>query len=126
MATDNNAPPVPPQDSLDSTPSQAVLWSTSCSGPIDIKVNGQPFDFFNQWKPKRARGKQAAKSPDGYMSRAETATYLGVSLRRLEGDPSIPKFNIAGPGSKRATWRYRRIDLDEWMAARKLNRKREG
>ena len=124
MATDSNAPPAPPQDPPDSSSRPGLIWSASYSRPIDIKVDGQPFDFFRQWKPKRERRKRPAKSPDGYMSRVEAAGYLDVSVRFLEGNASIPKVNLAGPGSKRATWRYRKSDLDDWMAARGQSGKR--
>jgi hypothetical protein len=123
MVTDSNAPTLPSQASPDSTAQLPnSVWAVSYSVPIDIKVNGQPYDFFSQGMPKRVRHRQPAKSPDGYLSRAEAAAYLGVSLRRLEGDSSVPKFNVARLGAKRATWRYRRADLDEWMAVRKHNR----
>jgi hypothetical protein len=90
-----------------------------------MTVNGKPYDgadFFRPAKARRVRHKQPSKLPDGYLTRNEAAAYLGVSIRRLEGDSSVPKFNVAAPGAKRATWRYRRLDLDEWMAARKQRR----
>jgi hypothetical protein len=119
MVTDSNTSSHPPQDSARSNPpEQTVLWSLSYSGP-DLKVDGLTGNWFDQGRPQRTRSKTTTKPPDGYLSRAEAATYLGVSVRRLEGDPSIPKFNVAGPRSKRATWRYRKTDLDSWMAGRK-------
>jgi hypothetical protein len=124
MATDSNAPPARPQGPPDNPASPGLIWSAGFSHPIDITVNGKPFDYFRQWKPKRERRKQPVNSPDGYMSRVEAARYLDVSVRFLEGNASIPKVNVARPGSKRATWRYRKSDLDAWMTARQRSGKR--
>lgn len=118
MTTDSNAPPAPPQDPPDDSAKSRVLWSVNFSRASDIKADTSWFDFFGRWKPRRVRRKQASRSPDGYLSRTEAAGYLGVSLRFMEDNTSIPKINVAGPGSKRATWRYLKSDLDEWMKAR--------
>jgi hypothetical protein len=53
------------------------------------------------------------------MSRRDAAEFLGVSLRFLEGNTSIPKHNLAGPGAKRPTWRYKQSELEAWLADRK-------
>jgi hypothetical protein len=67
---------------------------------------------------REATQTQAAPLPQGYLTRQEAARYLGVSLRWLEGNMSLPKVDIAQPGARRPTWRYRVADLDAWMEKR--------
>ncbi len=50
------------------------------------------------------------------LNRRQAAAYLGLSVRRLEGDPSIPKINVAPPGSSKPAWRYEPDRLDGWVA----------
>jgi hypothetical protein len=45
----------------------------------------------------------------------EAAKYLGVSVRWLQGMGLLPKVNLARPGAKRATVRYRKRDLDAYV-----------
>lgn len=57
--------------------------------------------------------------PPGKMLRlSEAAEYLGVSPRWLEGNPEIPRVNLATAG-RRPMWRYRLRDLDEHTASRR-------
>lgn len=53
-----------------------------------------------------------------YLTTDEAAEYLGVSVRWLQGRPDIPRVNLGRPGAKRAMVRYRRTDLDSYMASR--------
>ena len=81
--------------------------------------------FVPPWMQVRKRRRRSPEPPapaDGYLSRAAAARYLGVSVRFLEGDTSIPKHDLGSPGARRATWRYHKRDLDEWMAARRRTR----
>lgn len=50
------------------------------------------------------------------LARLQAAAYLGLSKRRLEGDASIPKVNVAPPGSRKPQWRYEPNALDQWIA----------
>jgi hypothetical protein len=77
-------------------------------------------------KPKRQRRKQPLRPADGYLSRADAAQYLGVSLRWLEASATIPKHNLGRPGGKKAMWRYRKSDLDRWIASRNQDDDYEG
>ncbi len=61
------------------------------------------------------------------LSRREAAAYLALSIRRLEGDPTIPKINVASAGARKPSWRYERQALDAWIAEqRPLRPKGEG
>ena len=125
MASDSNAPPAPAQDPPVQSATERLIWSTCYSQPLDIKIDCEnSLDFFRLWRPKRERRKQGSKTPDSYLSRAEAAEHLGVSVRFLEGDTTIPKVNVARPGAKRATWRYCKKDLDDWASARTTATKR--
>ena len=69
--------------------------------------------------PNNGSGRaQGSASPRVYLKRQEAASYLGVSLRWLEGNPDIPKIDLARPGSSRPMWRYKTSDLDTWLAAK--------
>lgn len=118
MVPDTNAPPAPPQDPTNNTASPGLAWSWVRSLPIETHLDGKPVDFFNVFKPRRERRKQPARSPDGYLTRPEAAVFLGVSLRWLEANTTIPKHNLAGPRAKKAMWRYSKGDLEMWIAAR--------
>lgn len=72
-------------------------------------------------RPTRAR-RPPVNSVDGYLTRAQACSYLGMSLRWLESNNSIPKRDVSRPGSKRPTWRYLKKDLDQWMASPKNGR----
>jgi len=50
------------------------------------------------------------------FTRRQAAEYLGLSVRRLEGDPSIPKINVAPPGKRKPQWRYEPHALHGWIA----------
>lgn len=69
--------------------------------------------------PNNAGGNaDGSASPRVYLKRQEAASYLSVSLRWLEGNQDIPKIDLARPGSTRSMWRYKRSDLDAWLAAK--------
>jgi hypothetical protein len=51
----------------------------------------------------------------------EAATYLRMSPRALQDRADIPRCNIAAPGADRPMWRYRKIDLDAFLATRVVN-----
>lgn len=59
-----------------------------------------------------------AKADDALLNKQEAAEYLKVSIRWLETNPDIPKVNLARPGSRRAIIRYRKSDLDSYIASR--------
>jgi len=56
---------------------------------------------------------------DAYLTRQQAAEYLGVSVRWLEAESSIPKHNFARPTSKKPMWRYRRGELDSFWTNRR-------
>lgn len=62
------------------------------------------------------------RNPAEYVSRKEAARLVGVSVRWLESQATIPKINLASPGARRATWRYSRHDLIAFMESRKTSR----
>jgi|GEM_PF-6957088 hypothetical protein len=62
------------------------------------------------------------RNPAEYVSRKDAAKLVGVSVRWLESQTAIPKINLAGPGARRATWRYSRRDLIAFMENRKIGR----
>ncbi len=51
----------------------------------------------------------------------EAAAYLRMSERGLQDRADIPRVDIAAPGTERAMWRYRRADLETFIAKRLLN-----
>jgi hypothetical protein len=51
-----------------------------------------------------------------YLTAAEAAAYIRVSLRWLQSTRAVPRVNLAAPGAYRAMWRYKRVDLDDYMA----------
>lgn len=61
-------------------------------------------------------------SPEGegngeqLLRRREAARYLATSLRWLEGRSDIPVVNLAGTASRRPMLRYRKRDLDRFIA----------
>lgn len=59
------------------------------------------------------------------VTRREAARILAVSLRWLEATHDVPKVNIARPGAKRPTYRYRLADLSAFGAARVVGRDSE-
>jgi len=124
MANDNDNPPAPPEESSGTVPVPGVVWSAQpilsidFSRPADFTVNGLPFSYFGLAKQKRERRKQPLRPADGYLTRSDAAQYLGVSLRWLEANATIPKHNLGRPGGKKAMWRYRKSDLDRWIASR--------
>ena len=58
----------------------------------------------------------AESNAERLFRRSEAAHYLGVSLRWLEGRSDIPAVNLARAASRRAMIRYRRSDLDQFIA----------
>lgn len=53
-------------------------------------------------------------SPDSVMTVKEVADYLRVNQRtvyRLAVEHRLPGFKVG------ATWRFKRVDIDEWIAA---------
>ncbi len=50
------------------------------------------------------------------LRRREAAAFLGVSLRWLENRKDIPVVNLARAASRRAMLRYRRSDLQKFVA----------
>lgn len=58
----------------------------------------------------------AESNAERLFRRSEAAHYLGVSLRWLEGRSDIPAVNLARAASRRAMLRYRRSDLDQFIA----------
>lgn len=59
-----------------------------------------------------------ARTDDTLLNKREAAAYLKVSIRWLETNPDIPKVNLARLASKRAIIRYRKSDLDSYIAGR--------
>jgi hypothetical protein len=51
----------------------------------------------------------------------EAAVYLRMSPRALQDRADIPRCDISAPGAARPMWRYRRTDLDAFLAARVVN-----
>ena len=72
--------------------------------------------------PASASAPASAPAPesggDALITRKEAADYLRVSVRWLEGCPDIPRVDLARPSAKRATIRYRKSDLDAYIASR--------
>lgn len=66
--------------------------------------------------PKQTRSPRWGAQDRALLTRRDAAEYLSLSLRRLEGDSSIPKINVALPGSRRPSWRYEPTELDKWVA----------
>lgn len=62
--------------------------------------------------------------PEGeILTLDEVATYLKAGKRtvyRLAAEGTLPGFKLGG------TWRFRRSDLDQWMAANLNNKKKPG
>lgn len=54
------------------------------------------------------------------LTTAEAASYLRVSVRALQDRADIPRVDIAAPGSRKAQWRYRRPDLERFVAERAI------
>ncbi len=115
MVDEHTIPTVATQEEPQTTSPERVVWSQQ----YDFSLEAFPPINFQSWKPRRQRCKEPTNSPDGYMTRREAASYLGVSVRFLEANTSIHKSNLAGPASRRPTWRYKRSDLDAWAAERK-------
>lgn len=69
--------------------------------------------------PRQSRPPRWGAQDRALLTRKDAAEYLSLSLRRLEGDPSIPKINVAPPGSHRPSWRYEPTALDKWVAERR-------
>lgn len=93
------------------------------SGPAEVYFEGEqidPLDLYRGVKLlRRRRTKEANRSSgNGLLSRAEAADYLGVSVRYMEGNSSIPKQDLGRTGNRRRTWRYSKADLDAWIASR--------
>jgi hypothetical protein len=65
---------------------------------------------------KQSRPPHWGAQDRGLLTRKATSEYLSLSVRRLEGDSSIPKINVAPPGSRRPSWRYEPAALDKWIA----------
>ena len=51
----------------------------------------------------------------------EAAAYLRISPRALQDRADIPRCDIAAPGASRPMWRYRKLDLDRFLALRVVN-----
>jgi hypothetical protein len=66
--------------------------------------------------PRQARPLRWGAQDRALLTRSEAAEYLALSLRRLEGDQTIPKINVAPPESRRPSWRYEPTALDKWVA----------
>jgi hypothetical protein len=72
--------------------------------------------------PKQSRPRRWGAQDRALLTRSEASEYLALSLRRLEGDPTIPKINVARPGSRRPSWRYEPPALNEWVAKHRVER----
>lgn len=60
-------------------------------------------------------GKPMSDQPDEILTIDEVATYLKAGKRtvyRLAASGILPAFKLGG------TWRFRRSDLDQWIASR--------
>ena len=60
-------------------------------------------------------GKPMSEQPDEILTIDEVAAYLKASKRtvyRLAANGKLPAFKLGG------TWRFRRGDLDKWIASR--------
>lgn len=60
-------------------------------------------------------GDQMSDQPDEILTLDEVATYLKAGKRtvyRLASSGKIPAFKLGG------TWRFRRAELDQWIASR--------
>jgi hypothetical protein len=99
-----------------------VKQATTSNLPLQAGSDQSSQQRERDWVYKQAANSQAAPLRQGYLTRHEAASYLGVSLRWLEGNTSLPKVDIAQPGAKRPTWRYRIADLDAWMEVRLTDR----
>lgn len=60
----------------------------------------------------------AQEVPAAAMPLRSAAHYLGVSPRWLEAASHIPRCDVRRPGAKRPAWRWRRVDLDAFLASR--------
>ena len=64
-------------------------------------------------------GKPMSDQPDEILTIDEVAAYLKAGKRtvyRLAAEGKLPAFKLGG------TWRFRRSDLDEWIAANLTNK----
>lgn len=51
----------------------------------------------------------------------EAADYLRISPRALQDRPDIVRVDVSAPGAERPMWRYRKADLDRFLASRVVN-----
>ena len=74
----------------------------------------------NSWQSKLnlCKGKAMAEAEGDILTLDEVAAYLKAGKRtiyRLAAEGKLPAFKLGG------TWRFRRSDLDEWIAANLIN-----
>jgi excisionase family DNA binding protein len=91
--------------------SSPSLWSSS---PSYGKIG-------NSWQSLLINGKgETMADPEGeILTLDEVAAYLKAGKRtvyRLAAEGKLPAFKLGG------TWRFRRSDLDEWIAANLTNK----
>ena len=75
----------------------------------------------NRWQFKLiiGKGETMAEPEDEILTLDEVAAYLKAGKRtvyRLAAEGKLPAFKLGG------TWRFRRSDLDEWIAANLTNK----
>lgn len=64
--------------------------------------------------------------PGSLKTPREAAAYLGVSIRWLQGNPTIPFVDLALPGRRRRMIRYRVEDLDDYASSRRRSNGKGG
>jgi len=72
--------------------------------------------------PSSAKAMTMADPEDEILTLDEVAAYLKAGKRtvyRLAAEGKLPAFKLGG------TWRFRRSDLDEWIAANLTNKDSE-
>lgn len=78
---------------------------------------------WENWQPLAIIGRETMAEPAGeILTLDEVASYLKAGKRtvyRLAAEGKLPAFKLGG------TWRFRRSDLDEWIAAN-LTKKNSG
>lgn len=127
MVDKDSTPTVTAQEQSAQSSVVPYSWQADPDNSIQVTVNGLPFDPSSIWGKKRERRKQPARSADGYMNRAEAGAYIGMSPRWMEqNDHAIRRTNLAGPGAKKPAWRFRKADLDAYMASRSTGLQRGG
>jgi hypothetical protein len=67
------------------------------------------------------RAAAAPAPPLEVFTLAEAAEYLRISPRALQDRADIVRVDVSAPGADRAMWRYRKADLDRFLASRVVN-----